>query len=841
MPGYFTITFFNTPSPLTRSGFSDPWFLFLVILTLLILIRTINSGIIRLPMKKKSWLIILAHAIAAFIIPFIISVNASGHVITLLSGIAIMAAALLSGPFAAILTAFFTGAGQTLFASLPVHEAILATCFTALIFLLPRVLGEKAKLLPESQHLFLFISAIATFLITTCEPVLGFPGDRTMVSAISLGGYSFGGSLFLIIAPRKYHHRPTLPETEHCKQTTFNSPVSNIISSYLLFIFMGFYAVNLVILLIEKSSGLDGSTLPSQTKNLAFFLEFIAISLVFIYSNEKKRQERDREITRHLADISTRRFGERPTRASDPVVKEIDNLEKSLRKMLFEQEKLITIARLISANQELFRIIHPILNAALEGTGALSARIAFLPQFSQEDIRKYVVGNFIRELDSYDGQLLQYVKKNGALVVNDLARAGSFNIEFPAGVTSLIALPLESDRSTYGILWLAFDSQRRMEAANFDFLFALAGEANVAITNTSLFEMLSEEHDKLEAVLLSMNDGLIVTDIQGRLLLVNATARKLFGIDTSGYQNRRSNEVFSDRTIIDFIYDFSGIQRSAELQIGTETFETKVSTIYNPNGRMLGRVINLSNITHLKELDSLKTVFLRMVSHDLRTYLNIILGFAELLEDSNTLNEDQQLSVQRILYGVNQIEMMVRQISRLSYLQFGEKASLAYDTIDLHDLIRGIVTEMTSAISKKRISVNLEMDELSRMVVADHVLLPQALMNLIQNAVKYTDPGGSITIRTFTGEDAQICIAIEDTGRGIDKKMHDKIFEPFFRIIDDNQPQDGQGLGLTLVRLIIELHGGEITVDSEIGRGSTFLMNLPGIKQVKDEIPVTES
>jgi PAS domain S-box-containing protein len=509
-----------------------------------------------------------------------------------------------------------------------------------------------------------------------------------------------------------------------------------------------------------------------------------------------------------------------------------EQMRLRLKDRLSEQERLLRVSRSVSSSLELFRAMPPILSSALDVTNAAGVRIAL--RRSQDDaLQTYAAGEAAAAMAALDGQLIDLVERQGTVVISQVERASaSLDIAaLPPRLHSLVAFPLRSDTSFYGVLWLSYDHEHVFEQSEMTFLSTLAGQTAIAVANARLLGEAEEGRRQLEAVLESTADAIVVTDNQGKIVLMNPAAERYFGARGEHARGHRATDVIDVTELASLLTNLQEPVAVLELPDRRgKTLLANTSTIVSHNGAIAGRVAVLRDITALKELDNIKTVFLRMVAHDLRSPLTYMQGYLTILPLAGDLNEKQQESLGKIISGLRQITELTERLHHLSRLQFGEEAELELVLVDVEEMIEEICQQQDPLIREKKATVNIDAEEKLPLLLADGMLYRQGVMNLINNALKYTPEGETVTIRAYKKDGDAITVAVSDNGIGVREEDQAQLFEAFYRVPhregDPKRPR-GTGLGLALVRAIAEAHDGTVGAESEFGKGSTFWITLP--------------
>jgi signal transduction histidine kinase len=253
------------------------------------------------------------------------------------------------------------------------------------------------------------------------------------------------------------------------------------------------------------------------------------------------------------------------------------------------------------------------------------------------------------------------------------------------------------------------------------------------------------------------------------------------------------------------------------------------------DGRTVGRVCILRDVTQLKEIDTLKSDFVSTVSHDLRSPLTLMRGYASMLEMAGELNDQQKNYSKMIVQGVDNMAKLVNNLLDLGRIDFG--VGLQVEKVPILDIVERVTSSLQMQAAQKKISLGLEIaKDLPNIIEADQALLQQAVYNLVENAVKYTPEGGTVTIHLQCTE-STLTFAIQDSGIGIPKSDLPRLFEKFYRGTNrEALAQRGTGLGLAIVKSIAERHGGKVWVESELGKGSTFYLLVPLVQPKEPQI-----
>jgi signal transduction histidine kinase len=364
----------------------------------------------------------------------------------------------------------------------------------------------------------------------------------------------------------------------------------------------------------------------------------------------------------------------------------------------------------------------------------------------------------------------------------------------------------------------------------------LAGQAALAVANAHLFLNVEASRRQLEAILNSTPDPVIVTYHRNRLLLANRAAAAALGRavdDTrSGMETEKAIKL---KPLLALLQSTTSEEQSAEVVLADKRTYLATASSVMMEDRRIGRVCIMRDVTHFKELDTMKSEFVATVSHDLRSPLTLMRGYATMLDTVGELNEQQQNYVKKIVSGVENMSRLVNNLLDLGRIEIG--VGLQVENVSVLDIIERVTGALQLQASQKNIALNVELPrDMPHAVEADQALLHQALYNLVENAIKYTPKGGGVTIRALS-QAGYLIFAVEDSGMGIPAEELPRLFEKFYRGKQrEARIQPGSGLGLAIVSSIAASHGGRVWVASAPGRGSTFYLQIP-LVQPKDSKP----
>ncbi len=393
------------------------------------------------------------------------------------------------------------------------------------------------------------------------------------------------------------------------------------------------------------------------------------------------------------------------------------------------------------------------------------------------------------------------------------------------------------EKSTIGVLH-AFNKRHGEDFNDEDvrLLERMARNVGSIIANLQMYREVVEEKEELAQTFESLTSGLVLVSTEGRLSQINATARAVFQAPQDAL-GKHMSEVIKDSAVVDAIQklidgtDPGKVETYVVLGNSERIYESQFASVTGQDGKGIGVVAILADVTEIRNIDRMKSSFVAMASHELRTPLTAIKGFSStLLEgiDEDMYTKDDQREFLGIVVGeCDRLRRLIDDLLNTSRIEAGESLSPNYGQVDVTDLIHKVAMVQKQATSKHTIKVEIE-NELPKLIVGDQDKMDQILTNLMNNAIKYSPNGGDVIIHA-RNEGKTLLIGVKDQGLGIPKDHLGKVFEKFHRVNnDDNRKIYGTGLGLFLVKHLVEqVHMGKIWCESEVGVGSDFMFRVP--------------
>ena len=372
----------------------------------------------------------------------------------------------------------------------------------------------------------------------------------------------------------------------------------------------------------------------------------------------------------------------------------------------------------------------------------------------------------------------------------------------------------------------------RMDLGGNGELGEFAKNYNEMIKNLyNTFDELEYKNLQLRSILKSISNGILAIDIEGNILLINDEAKKMINCPKEVMvEGRNISFAIRNELILKQIMMFMGSKENEKTIINMEDgrfLRIKLDPVYLQNNKsiVIGSIVNIEDISERVRAENMRKDFVANVSHELKTPLTSISGFAETLKLNENIDKETRNRFLGIIDGeANRLKRLIEDILTLSFIENDKKEEK--ESINLYSVYRRVEDMLMISAKTKNIELVCDADE-SINIRANADYVKQIILNLVDNAIKYTPENGDVNVKIFKEKDYAV-IKVSDTGMGIPKEDQARIFERFYRV-DKARSREigGTGLGLAITKHIVINLGGTISVESVLEKGSTFTVKIP--------------
>jgi signal transduction histidine kinase len=493
-----------------------------------------------------------------------------------------------------------------------------------------------------------------------------------------------------------------------------------------------------------------------------------------------------------------------------------------------ELKILSQIDRELSDTIILDHVFDMTLDWSIRYTNAQAALLALYDADKDElritrDLGYTMTSEVIAQLQDADGGIAHRVARTErAEIIPDVSTDPDY-VMLAVNMRSHMSVPVLRQEKVIAVISVETKRLNGFSEDHQRFVEKLAVRAGVAIDNARLFADSVREREKLTHILSSVADVVIVVGYDDRLILVNQSAISAFRLYTDRiYIDESFGRIFGETTLHPVYQQAKHSQHtlSQEIKIGQRTYFASLSVL-----ERIGWIIVMHDITPLKETEQLKSELLATVSHDLKQPLSIMNGYIELMQIQRRLDEVGMNYSNIVLRSIENMRRLIDDLLDFAKIETG--IQIKPRAVRIGNVIDDCLQSIRPLAALKAMVIQSEIGSDLPVVAGDADRLHQIFNNLISNAVKYTPPEGRVRIwaeRRTMG----LCIAVQDTGIGISPEDQARIFDRFFRVRrTETETIEGTGLGLAIVKRLVELHSGQIGVESRLGEGTTFYVTLP--------------
>lgn len=422
------------------------------------------------------------------------------------------------------------------------------------------------------------------------------------------------------------------------------------------------------------------------------------------------------------------------------------------------------------------------------------------------------------------------------------------------GIQSTLCVPIKGKNQIYGVLYLdTIIKNHSFKENDLDLVTAVANQTGIAMDNAVLWRKMKNYNDELEnevtartreiafeqnrlkSILNCMGEGVIVTDVQDHFTLLNPAAKNLFQLTEEDHQSLITTyppeiqDMAEDlKNPSQAMKDPGSIFSECKIQLGKQHIRVNIAPIRDDENNYLGSVLVNQDITHDVEIEQLKADFISMLSHDLKNPLTVILTSSQMLLKGylGQLSDKMSGQIQSIFRNARTMLEIVNNFLDVSKLDSG-KVTIASIEVDIVKLLNSIISNFQTQANELGIELCQSLPQNpTPILMGDPLQLERVFNNLINNSLKFTQSPGKVSLSCEYNENKYV-IKVADTGLGISEEDIPHLFDRFYRTSQSQGKIKGTGLGLYIVKSLVELHSGSIAVNSQLGVGTTFTITLP--------------
>lgn len=506
--------------------------------------------------------------------------------------------------------------------------------------------------------------------------------------------------------------------------------------------------------------------------------------------------------------------------------------EDTIRSRNRQLSMLPEIGQELSARLDLDDLAGVVLRRTVETLGALFGHVILYDP--RHTLQRTYQGSTVKTpaVDTPDlGTFLAEINESRAsLIVTDVQSEPRWPPREGDPTRSAVIAPMFGRERLLGLLALAHERPGYFQPEHQLLLQAIASQAAIAMENALLYADISRQQKQLSVVLDGVADAIITFDADGRLSLINPAGRELF-TDFASADHLHAADPCDDplTQLLNQARGSAGVKSGEVLCPDGRTFAAAITPVEDG-----GLVAVLHDVTSFKQVERVKNEFIASVSHDLKNPIMAVSGYSDLLSHAGPLSEVQVGFIKHIQNSARAMNDLVQNMLQLAQadLNFMQR----FESVEMSMLLAEIVDEFAGQLLVREQSLHFDPTPDPVYVNGDALQLRQLFRNLVGNAVKYTPRGGQIQV-SARAEGGSVFIQVQDDGYGIPSTDLPFIFDRFYRVRRDGDEADGNGLGLAIVKSIAEQHGGSVSVESVVDKGTCFRVSLPALGT---EIPSTQ-
>lgn len=497
------------------------------------------------------------------------------------------------------------------------------------------------------------------------------------------------------------------------------------------------------------------------------------------------------------------------------------------RNRIDRREKLLSVSGRVADQLNLGEAFHIILASAfLDGVCAARIIVTDPEEKESNSQNHYGLGRQARTLAPLDQAVIN-LAQDGSLRVLIAEEIGEKLpiIETMPDLSAVVVIPLKWNDLRLGVFWVAFAEHVFPDDEVVKYLNELAQVASMAMINAKKYQDANFSTVLMERMFNLLPDAVFVADHQGDVLFHNTAAEQLLGIKGGKLASKTLSALLAPEDFMKLGLGSDQTQTTKEVHLGNGKAYALISSPMQIEPNRSATAMIFKDLTQQRKDDDLKTEFVTTVSHELRSPLTLILGYAKILRLTGNLNEQQDVYIGNIIDGVEEMKALVQKLLDIGRLESGEPLEVRQFTAE--QITKKVVDSLEAQARQKNISISVNLPNDPVWIEGDQTFMTQALKNLLENAIKFSKMEGEVKIGVRES-DAQVVFAVQDKGIGIAPLDQRHLFKKFSRISTQaGMENEGSGLGLAIVKSIAERHGGTVRMESQLGKGSTFYFEIP--------------
>jgi PAS domain S-box-containing protein len=578
------------------------------------------------------------------------------------------------------------------------------------------------------------------------------------------------------------------------------------------------------------------TALPIFFTGLVFTL-FVCSMLWLVWLRIGKDLQELSAVVNHVAegDLNINLGKSNQKGALNTLRSDIEKMVSALQAKTRNQSDLFFVDKESTNNLELIPALNIIMKAALSHKVS-AVRIVLTDsngiKIVSETEQRFSKGKHGYLFAPLDREILAKVEAEGEIVLGDFHVGKTFSLgkgmPYPA---SLIAQPLKWENQALGILYVTFQDLKSPDQNEINYFRTLAQKTSKLIAHYGQYEEFKRWQDQFRNILDTHIDPILLISSENLVVYANAASENLFGRSRDLLLGRSILIHIDNEELIGFINEKANEQRTTEIVFSDgKVFKVSLNSI--PSG-LQGelQVLNFHDITQNREKDAIKSEYVTTVSHELRSPLTLIQGYAKILRLTGNLSEQQNDYVNNIIQVVEEMKNLVQNLLDIGRLESGDPLNITRVQVD--EVLRKVVESLTNQAKQKNIQLSVELPQKNLIIEADIPFITQAIKNLLDNAIKFSKMGEAVVLSVQVN-DKDIIFSVQDAGPGIAPLDQNHIFDKFKRVITSRDEQSqGSGLGLAIVKSIAEHHNGKVWLESQLGKGSTFYIQIPRFSNIR--------